>query len=65
MAVIADLIRNPVAAQHWIPGRARDDRDGVWDDKTKGRGTFAESPVAARLSTAAFSDIGDNLVDLR
>ena len=23
--VIADLIRNPVAAWHWIPGQARDD----------------------------------------
>jgi len=67
-------------AMHWIPDvetpdpgsspgqaliRGRDDRDGVWDDKTKGRGTFAESPVAARLSTAASSDIGHNLVHLR
>jgi hypothetical protein len=25
MAVIADLIRNPVAAQHWMPDQVRHD----------------------------------------
>ena len=28
MAVIADLIRNPVVAWHWIPDQVRDDKLG-------------------------------------
>ena len=30
--VIADSIRNPVVAQHWIPDQVRDDSLGVQDD---------------------------------
>ena len=50
---------------HWIPDRVRDDNYRARDDKTEGRVTFPESPIAARLPTAASSDIGHNLVDLR
>jgi len=32
-AVIADLIRNPVSAWHWIPDQVRDDKQRVQDDK--------------------------------
>ena len=32
---------------HWIPGQARDDSLEVRYEKTKGRGTFAESPIAS------------------
>ena len=32
-AVIADLIRNPVDAWHWIPDQVRDDKQPVRDDK--------------------------------
>ena len=32
--VIADLIRNPVVAWHWIPDQVRDDKPGRRDDKT-------------------------------
>jgi len=31
-AVIADLIRNPVDAWHWIPDQVRDDKQPVRDD---------------------------------
>ncbi len=31
--VIADSIRNPVHAWHWIPDRVRDDKGRVQDDK--------------------------------
>ncbi len=55
MAVIADLIRNPVVAWHWIPDQVRDDKLDIRDDKTKGRGTFAESPTAARPATGSLA----------
>ena len=32
-AVMADLIRNPVDAWHWIPDQVRDDKQPVRDDK--------------------------------
>jgi hypothetical protein len=35
-AVIADLIRNPVLAYHWIPDRVRDDICRVRDDIKSG-----------------------------
>ena len=50
--VIAGLTRNPVVVWHWIPDvetpdliRGRDDKTNVRDDKTKGRGTFAQRPL--------------------
>ncbi len=35
--VIADSIRNPVLARHWIPDQVRNDKLGVRDDKLGGR----------------------------
>ena len=51
--VIAGLSRNPVVVWHWIPGQARDDSLEVRDDKTKGRRTFAESPIASPSACAS------------
>jgi hypothetical protein len=45
--VIAGLTRNPVVVWHWIPDVEAPDLIRGRDDKTKGRGTFAESPIAS------------------
>ena len=45
--VIADLIRNPVVAQRWIPDQVRDDNCGVREDN---RSVIAGSDPQSRES---------------
>jgi hypothetical protein len=57
-AVIADLIRNPVLAYHWIPDRVRDDICRVRDDICRVRDDHGISAISV-FQTIADSALPD------